>query len=773
MQKKLALIFLLAIAFLDGYGQKINGLVRDSATLEPLPFATISAIAANGKVISGSLSDDGGRFTFTLPKETAAVEIGFMGYNTQRLDPPFGNIRELQIDLAVQSTLLNDIVVEGERTTREFLIDRKVIHFGSELQASGGTVLEAFGQLPELEVNPSTGDLFLRGNSNVRILVNGKPSPLNNQDLLEQINASEVEKVEIITSPSARYQADGLAGIINIVLDHKVVKGLAGTLNLNARTNPGHGASFNLKSGFGRFNVQGTVSHRDNFYKGRNTNIRSFNGTNEGQISNANNEFDGQVNSLNLQTDWFINDNNDLSASVRLVNNEHDIDVTTNILDQSTLTSTNSFLNNFHSHKTAVYHLNYRSRFNKEGDQYLDLDINLNRNDNILPYTLHENGRLIWDDDLFYDNQILNMAIDFVTPVGKHTKLETGALYTFKSIDNVQTPVAGGQENSSSYIYDEKTYAGYAIIKKQLSDLGVQLGIRAEHFNSDGVINHEANAIGRNFFNLFPSIHIRYKVNDRLNYSLAYNRRIARPSFHNINPLTTINDPQYRREGNPGLNPEFTDNVEASVQYNTKKISVDGNVFYRYTTDMINRTFAVDNDQITVMTYENGGKSHAFGLESTITKEVSEKLSLSLTSTLFYQQVQAALDDFFFRDLYNYTFRSNLKYSFSKNLSADVQFLYFGKRRRLNAEVEDRNFMNVALRYRVLKGKGSMNLRFTDVYRGDIYKNSRFSNDIDEDMKWVGQTRVAIFSFVYNFSKGDIKSRKSRGKNYRESGALE
>jgi outer membrane receptor protein involved in Fe transport len=771
--KKLALIItLFLLTGPTAFSQKVSGVVMDSTSKEVLPYATVSAKSKDNKILSGTLTDYQGGFSFQVPTDAASIEISYMSYESHIIHRPFDHLKASQIMLSVSPITLDGVVVQSEKTTSEFLIDRKVINFGTDLQASGGTVIEAFEQLPEIEINPGTGDLRLRGNDQVRILVNGKPSPLNNQDLLAQINTSEVDKVEIITSPSAKYQADGLAGIINIVLQDKVIKGISGSVNINARTNPGYGGSVNLTSGFGRFNIQGTLSHRKNFFINQSNNSRSLLASDLQQRIVASREFDGQVNTINFKTDWFINTHNDLSITVNATNNEHDIDVDTRIGNEQTGEHVDNYLNNFHRHNTRVYNLNYRTRFSEKGDRYLDADINVNENNNRLPNSIFEDDLLLSKNDIFFNNRIVNAAIDMVYPFAK-SKLEAGALYTYKQIDNRQISTVNSTESLATYRYDENTYSTYVILKKEMNKLGLQFGLRSEAFKSKGNINGEVAAISRDFFNLFPSVHLSYKNSETLNYSLAYNRRIARPSFYNINPLTTTNDPLYRREGNPALNPQFTDNVELGLHYNTPKIAVNSSLYYRYMTNIINRTFEVDENQITVLKFQNGGESHAVGIETTITKDLSKKLNVSITSSAYYKRSDPQLENFFFESQYNYNFRSKFKYQFTDKFSTDLQFLYYGKGRRLNAESAPYNFVNLAMRYKVLKGKGTINLRFTDLYKGNIYAYTRFGDEVVDDMQWIGQTRVAIASFAYNFSKGDIKKRKAKRKHYNESGALE
>ncbi len=740
-------------------------------TNEALPYATVTLKDRAGKTIGGSMANMKGNFIIKLIKEAKLLEVGFIGYNTQFIRLPLLNPKGLKILLHSTSTTLNNVTVSGERTTREFLIDRKVINFGTDIQAAGGTVLEAFEQLPELEVNPTTGELLMRGNSNVKILVNGKPSPLNPQDLLNQINASEVEKVEIITAPSARYQADGLTGIINIVLINKTVKGFEGGVNLNARTNPGYGLDINLKTGIKNINLQSSFAYKNIYYLNKNNNNRFLKVLNQEQQSHLKSDFDGNVNTFNLKADWFINERNDLSASFRHVKNEHNFDVVNHTSFYPEPYTQHNFLNNFHSHKTDVYNLNYRSNFNNEGNKYAAIDLNLNRNNNRLPNTLYINDLFIRQNKLIYNNQILNLAIDYYSPLGKNSLLESGYLLTLKNIENQQVANYSDRSDSANYQYDEKTYAVYALVKYQAGAVGVQLGVRGEHFVSNGTVNNTAE-VKRKFSNLFPSIHLQYKASKKINYTLSYNRRVSRPSLFHVNPLTTVNNPQYRREGNPGINPEYTHNIEFGFRYLLKKFTLNHTLYYRHTSNLINRTFRVE-DNVTVMSFMNGGKSNAFGTENTISKEFSNKTELSLTASFIFLKANPIFDDLFFKNQYRYSLRSNFKYKFTNKLSGDLQFLYFGKTRRLNIESAARHFINVAFRYKILKEKGSISLRITDLYQGNLYKNTRISNEIREQMVWRGQTRAGIVSFSYNFSKGALQKRKAKAKRYSESGALE
>lgn len=768
--KLLFTVLLLAVGFANA--QKIQGVISDSTSGEVLPYATITTFNQERAIIGGAITDQDGEFNFPLTDEVEVIEIAHLGYVTKVIKKPFDFGKRLIVSLNTDNEVLAEVVVEGEKTNREFLIDRKVINFGNDLQTAGGTVMEAFEQLPEIETDPVTQSISLRGNANVRILVNGKPSPLNNADLLAQIDAIQVEKVEIITSPSAKYQADGASGIVNIILKDKVIKGIAGSVSLEGRSNPAYSTGANLTGGFGKFNLQANARYRDSYSISRSSNLREIVVSDQRQMVNTEREFDGTVENLSLKADWFINSNNDLSLSFTTTNNEHFITPETTIEQIGSLEVIKNELINFHRHQTKIYNINYRKRFQKN-IRYIDFDVNLNENKNTLPSTALANDQLVLDNELFYNNEILNMASDLFWTFNDHWIMEAGLLYTEKKIDNQQSTLAiGGQLNQLSYVYDEYTYASYVLLKHNADKLGVQLGLRSEYFTSSGTINGEVNAIEREFWNVFPSFHLSYKKSEKLNYSVGYNRRISRPSFYALNPLTTINDPLYRREGNPELIPSFTDNIELGIQYNSEEISVNSSLYYRRTSDILNRVFEIDND-ITVMKFSNGGEDQTLGIENTISKDVSSKVAFSLTTTGYYKKANPEILDFYYENQYNYRFRPKLTYRASKKFSADIQWNYFGSGRRLNTASEDFNFLNLAMRYKMLKNKGTLSFRFNDVFRSNIYQNRRRSNQLTEQMRWLGQTRIAVLSFTYRFSQGDVKKRKQARKNYNESGALE
>ncbi|MEQ9006742.1 MAG: TonB-dependent receptor, partial [Ekhidna sp.] len=445
------------------------------------------------------------------------------------------------------------------------------------------------------------------GSANVRILIDGKPSPLNNADLLAQINASHVERVEIITAPSAKFQADGQSGIINIVLKDKVIKGLAGSIDLDGRTNPRYGSGINLTFGLGELNIQGGASYRNSFSVNKRTVYREFQMNGNSQNVSAISEFSGDVSNINIKADWFLNTTNDLSLSYRWTNNEHFITPVTHIYNENSGIVVNR-LHNYHQHLSRSYNVNYRKRFDSKKQRFVDFDITLNQNQNTLPSKAEVDDTVVLDNELFYDNYILNTALDFTWDIDHKLSVEAGSLYTRKFIDNNQLRRSLEGSRELAYTYNEHNYASYILLKKGWEKIGLQLGIRSEYFQSDGLINNEVNAIDREFFNLFPSAHFSYKRSESLSYSLSYNRRIGRPSFYELNPLTTINNPLYRREGNPNLTPEFTNNIELGVNWNKSKFSLNSSLYYRRTKDIINRLFDVDENGNTIMIFSNGGQ---------------------------------------------------------------------------------------------------------------------------------------------------------------------
>jgi len=417
--KHLFILFSLLIltSGISVFAQKtqIKGVVIDAVTQEKISFATI-AIYDQDKLVDGVSANENGIFQLKTNKEFTHLEVSFIGYKTMQVQASeIESQKEFTISLVVDVSALDEVIIEGERTTSQLKIDRKVFNLGSDVQQSGTTVLEAFDQIVDIQVDLGTNSLSLRGSGNVRLLVNGKPSSMGATELLEQIPSSSVDRIEIITSPSAREQADGISGIINVILKRDVNRGLNLNTNASVGTNNrygfGFGGNYNYSFVNVRLNASRNVRNMDNEQKL----TRNFS-NGDTQNIDALYKFRGNTDVIALGLDFFIDEKNELSFEIDYSDNSHSINSNSNSLNNNV--AGNYIRETKHFHLTTTFNGNYRRKFKDEG-HYLEFDYNLSKNDNSFPTTDFENDALLFNVTNIYNNVLQAGAIDYVLPLNE------------------------------------------------------------------------------------------------------------------------------------------------------------------------------------------------------------------------------------------------------------------------------------------------------------------------------------------------------------------
>jgi outer membrane receptor for ferrienterochelin and colicin len=458
------------------------------------------------------------------------------------------------------------------------------------------------------------GGIELRGSGNINLLINGKPSPLEPQDVLQQIDASEIQQIELITTPSAKHRTDGLTGIINIITKKKSEQGFSGTVSGSLSSNEQYRSGLALSNGLGKVNLSLNLNYADRETESINSRSRVSEALNYTRYGD--NLFDAQVTSIRAGKDWFLDDKNEFSFSGGYINNSHDIINTTRIEDDTT---NYQFLsNNRHEHLSEEYNVNYRRIFTGK-DHYLEADIHFtnNRNDLSAAYQVGNDFR---DYFLEYDSKVGNFSLDYVQPFNNGLIMENGLLYTIKDVSNDQ--VINDYDNTNlqnRFFFDQNYFGAYTLIKKEWGSLKGQFGLRYEAFWSKSQFENNEQKVNRTFKNIFPSTHFTYGFTESNSINFGYNRRISRPSLRQINPFSNSFDRFYNRQGNPSLNPEYSHNFEINFLNYYDKWSFSPGLFYRYKTSLILPFYLPDETDNTIFqTYVNDGNSHAYGTEMTL-----------------------------------------------------------------------------------------------------------------------------------------------------------
>ncbi len=767
MKKLVALVIFIAISSSNAQAQKIQlkGVVVDALTQEEIAFATI-AVYDNLEIVDGNSADENGRFNLVTHKKLSHIEVSFIGYKRKQLRiSDFENTNELRIELDIDDRNLETIIIEGKPSTTQLKIDRKIINLGSDIQNSGVNALEAFGQIPEIDTDVAAGTISLRGSDNVRVLINGKPSSLSAVEVLRQLPASNISKVELITSPSAKYQADGISGIINIILKKNSNLGLNLAINSSVGTKR-HGYGFS-----GNYNLK-SVNFRLNASKANSKMIdnqsiaRVFaNGNTEDIITPY--KFDGTVYNISSGIDIYIKDKHELSIEIDYIEDTHDYfnkSSYTNVTDADDFQALRAM---DHFHYNTIINTNYRLKFN-EDNHFLEFDYNLNISNNDYPLSDFNDDVLLSKQFLTEDFVLQALAIDYTLPVSDKLVLETGLSRNSQALESQRLFSAANEvETKDVFNYDEQLIGAYGLAKFSLGALNLQAGLRYEYFKSTSKSDTDGFDTKQKFSNLFPSVHLSYSINENNTLNLGYSKRVSRPNFHHINAFQVVN-PLFIWEYNPNITPEFSDNIELSYQKNMNGLNLGLSTFYRYRKDVVLWTESVLDDK-QLFRYENAGTNNSYGLEATAKYKVTSFWDSRLTANYYFTKI-AQHNVVTWDETYNSTIQVKNTFQINKKITADVSYLYLPKRQSAFNFVKPRKRLDLSVRGKFISNKLLVNLRLVDVFNS--YKFKRFSKTerLNQTTNWdfQSQTSNVLLSLNYKIFENKGKTRQRKERNYSE-----
>ncbi len=642
---------------------KIMGYVVDSSVSKAVEYASIAlSTKKDNKIIDGAICDDKGKFTLTkVATGEYILSVSFMGFQSKKIEVNIINKND-EIDLGViklnQSTqTLAEVTVEGQRSLIEDKVDRLVYNAEKDITNKGGDGADVLRKVPSLSVDLD-GNVSLRGSSNVRVLINNKPSTIiasNVADALKQIPADMIKSVEVITSPSAKYDAEGSSGIINIITKKNTLQGLTlnmdtsvgirgGNLSLNGNYRKGK-MGFSL-GGFGRanYNINGRFD---------NTQITTLtDGTKSTNVQGAETRSSGLFGNYQFGWDWDIDKFNSVTASVKLgARNQYNYqdDLLTNIYrgsiqNPSTLFNTSTRdVESIDNSNNVDANIDYTHTF-KKPQQELSISGQFSRNNRVNDFTnrilgLPEGSNIITNTNPS-SNQETTLQIDYQTPIGKTQMVEFGGKGIFRKVNSNFRQVG----NNGSLDYDQNiaaSYFSYTLTTKKKYSLKV--GGRYEFTNIDAVQVSESNGTQNidivDYGTFVPSINLSKSLKGGTTLKLGYNRRIQRPSLQFLNPNRNASNPSNVTEGNPALAPEFTNNYEFTVNTFFKNVFLTTAFFVRNTTGGIEsvRTTTVDaqNRPIILTNYLNIGNQDAYGTNIFLNVS-SGKLQIGGGTDLFY-----------------------------------------------------------------------------------------------------------------------------------------
>lgn len=686
MKSLLAFIFLLFIA-LTTQAQppaipdngKIMGTVVDSTSNAAVEFANVALIdASTNKAVNGNVCDDQGKFTISkIAAGDYILSISFIGYKTKnikvQLTDKKNDINLGNVILSPSVTMLKAVEVTAQKNLVEEKVDRLVYNAESDATAKGGDATDVLRRVPLLTVDLD-GNVSLRGSSNIKVLINNKPSTITASsvsDALKQIPADQIKSVEVITSPSAKYDAEGSAGIINIITKKNTLEGL--TMNINSSAGF-RGSNLGLNGGYRKgklgLNLGGfgraQYNTPGNFYNNQQTFVKSkldpnIIDTTYTNIQSANSRQQNIFGNYTLGMDYDINKNNSLAGSVRFgIRDGHSFqdglstlssinDQFTNFNDLSTGSSLKniSTLNTSHSVDAS---LNYTHLFERQNREFnlLTLYSQSNGDNNVITNTVSTTDTTT---PAFVKNlnptknSEATLQADYQTPLKENQLLEIGAkdivrkatsngTYLQAGPDEAYSPYAGTLYKTNALDYTQNITAGYVSYSlTTVSKYSLKAGVRYE--NTTVSATTSSGPFSTSYNVVVPSVNISKRLDNGGMVKASYNRRIQRPSIQNLNPNVVYSNPKSSSSGDPTLSPEYTNNYELSYNMFIKGTTINFSSFMRNTDNAITQVRDRDGDVVRT-TYKNIGIQDAYGASIFANVSISNKFSISGGSDTYY-----------------------------------------------------------------------------------------------------------------------------------------
>jgi outer membrane receptor protein involved in Fe transport len=763
----------------------VTGKVYDKSAGEPLPFANIVIYSLRDSLmVTGTIASENGSFTIEkVPYGRYYIEVKFIGYDKQVLNDirivpqkSYIDLGNIQIEPAREQ--LQEVEVTAERAAVEFHVDKKVVSIQENLNATGESLARALENAPSISVDID-GNVALRGSTSFTVLIDGKPSPLNGPDALQQIPASAVENVEIITNPSAKYDPDGLAGIINIITKKRALDGVSGMINLSAGTRDKYRGDILVNFKSDKVTVYAGADFNDMNFMGKMTKSTFMQSADTAEYILSSGTGDrvrqgysfkgGLTYHFNKNTSFTFEGSGGTHSFSRIqLGKYHEYTVpdlnhlyyiNDNLGSRSedfygfTANFEKSFANKDHKLTSYLY---FEKEFggSEEAQEQLFTDENWQE--------IQVDSEKIKTDEES-DEYGLRFQIDYTRPFGVTGKLETGYQaridmenedHHFFNFDNETDTWVANPMFTNDVDFRNDIHALYGTYANEFKGFGYQFGIRTE-YNFREIQNLNAAApSSMELFDYFPSVHLSRKIGKQDQVLASYSRRINRPRGFFLDPYPSYMDPNTIRIGNPELLPEYVDSYELSYQKGIGKssfISLEG--YYRKTHNAMTRLTSVRDDGIRVFTMDNLNEENAAGGELMVNMQVTKWLNLNASTNLYLFTLEGNLtDNSVAARSTNSDFRFNGNIRIGRDTRFQVQGFYQGP--SVTAQGERKEFLmtSASLRQDFFKQRLSATLRIQDIFKtGNFHFVAEGSNFRDE-FRFSREPQVVMLTLGYRIN---------------------
>lgn len=790
---------------------EISGRIVDEENGEPLAYATISILDSSTKqILTGGITDDNGNFSVETSPGVYDIKFEFISFKTETLQNQNINsdVNLGTIKLAYAASSLNEVFIRAETTEVDIRLDKKIYNIGKDLTTQGATVTDALANVPSVTVDVD-GVINLRGNSNVTVLINGKPSALTGfgSDALQQLPADAIERVEVITSPSARYSAEGTAGIINIILRKEKTLGFNGSVTANMGFPLSSSASANLNFRTDNFNIFNTSGYYfrngpgnaffDNHYLNyededgnlispqfdRVTEDREYERLREGFYTN-------------LGIEYYLNERSSIIASgfMRLADDEENVENFTRsynsgVFEEGALRKENGF----EEDKSYEFSLNYFNNFNDEGHK-LTVDFQYendteNRDISIIESMTYPNSIALPSEKIFEKEtqEEIEIKADYVLPMGD-AQFEAGYLGEF---ENEVTDYLLMNENASGefevnenltniFDYSEQVNALYSQYGNKFGDFSFLLGLRLEHTRMKGSIQGDFDAtdvvanFDKDYLGLFPTLHLTYEFQEDENITLGYNRRINRPRGWYINPFPSRSSRTNIFQGNPNLDPAYSNTLDLGYLRKWDELTFTTSVYYQHEENAFERVQEGTGEfyngvEIIRSIPINLSSNDRYGFEAGLIYNPEDWLRLNGSFNFFKYTSEGVFNGVDYGASNSSWFaRLSSKVVLPGKIDWQTTAFYRGPREDSQTETDGIFSLNLALSKDIIDDKATISFNVRDLLdsrkRNALTTTERFIQE--SEFQW--RSRTFNLSFTYRFNQQN--KRKAPQENFEENG---
>ena len=780
----------------------VSGNVTNSENSEPLEYATITILdLKDNNVVTGGLSDETGNFKISTKKGIYNVLIEYISFKNKTLE----NINvyndlslgEVQLELNYES--LGEVEIIAEETSVEIRLDKKIYTVGKDLSVRGGTANDVLDNIPSVSTDLD-GNILLRGNDAARILINGKPSRLVgiNSTFIKQLPADAIEKVEVITSPSARYEAEGSGGIINIILRKSKKLGLNGSLSANAGVPKANSLSSNINYRNGKINFFNSSSIYDRLRPGNSSGITEYyNGDNPSTFFSENRyrERDSEGYFVNNGFEWYIDDNtsligsfyyNDYKSDNLESNTINELDENSNILNSITQNDMEGDVDN-----NREYNINFERKFNDDG-QKITIDFQ------------YENSKE-WENSIIDENQIISESIDenissesyliqsdYVLPIGENKQFEAGIrisneddITDYRVFDNVNGGFIEDLNQSNLFQYKEKISAVYTQYGVKVEDkYSFLFGLRVENTlkNVNQLTIQDFTKIDDT--GLFPTFNFGLEISENETLTFGYNRRIRRPWSRFVNPFPTKISPILIWRGNPYLDPTYSNNLDIGyLKRFESSFTVNTSAYFQKSTNSIN-TIIEDTGEfaeingVDVPIVErfpiNLSTNERFGFELNLSYRKGRKWNINSNFNLFQNKVEGTYNDIVYDNKnVSWSFRLNNKLTLPGKIEWQTRMNVRGPNETAVSKSEGDFSIDLAFSKELFKDKATLTLNIRDLLDQRGWRNETFNENFYNDFEFRWSQRSATLNLTYRFNQKKNQNRRQMRRGGFEGGGFD